>query len=51
MAYLSSANPVFVGQTSNGEAYHSDSRILLLDFSHGRTPTLAGIHTAHHTLE
>lgn len=29
--YLTSANPVFEAQTASGEAYHSDSRILLLD--------------------
>jgi hypothetical protein len=38
--YLSSADPVFEAQTANGEAYHSDSRILLLDFSRGLAPTL-----------
>jgi LssY C-terminus len=39
--YLSSAFPVLQAQTASGEAYHSDSRILLLDFSQGHTPTLA----------
>jgi hypothetical protein len=29
--YLHPANPVFQAQTASGEAYHSDSRILLLD--------------------
>lgn len=29
--YLQSDNPVFEAQTASGEAYHSDSRILLLD--------------------
>src|SRR5271157_4117457 len=29
--YLHSADPVFLAQTASGEAYHSDSRILLLD--------------------
>jgi LssY C-terminus len=29
--YLHSADPVFEAQTASGEAYHSDSRILLLD--------------------
>jgi LssY C-terminus len=30
--YLQSEAPVFEAKTSSGEAYHSDSRILLLDF-------------------
>jgi LssY-like putative type I secretion system component LssY len=30
-AYLQSANPVFEAQTTSGQAYQSDSRILLLD--------------------
>jgi hypothetical protein len=29
--YLRSGDPVFQGQTTSGETYHSDSRILLLD--------------------
>ena len=29
--YLRSANPVFKAETTSGESYHSDSRILLLD--------------------
>ncbi len=32
--YLHSADPVFQAQTASGEAYHSDSRILLLDLHH-----------------
>jgi hypothetical protein len=43
LEYLSSAVPVFQAQTASGEAYHSDSRMLLLDFSQGRAPTLAAI--------
>ena len=39
--YLTSAFPVFKAHTASGEAYHSDSRILLLDFSGSRAPTLA----------
>jgi hypothetical protein len=49
--YLSSAVPVFEAQTASGEAYHSDSRILLLDFSGGRAPTLAGIQAMDHARE
>ena len=30
-AYLSSENPVFQAQTSSGDSYHSDGRLLLLD--------------------
>ncbi len=29
--YLESANPVFEAETASGQAYHSDSRVLLLD--------------------
>ena len=32
--YVQSGNPVFEAQTASGETYHSDSRILLLDFHH-----------------
>jgi hypothetical protein len=49
--YLSSADPVFKAQTASGEAYHSDGRILLLDFNRGRTPMLAGIQATDHALE
>jgi hypothetical protein len=49
--YLSSAVPVFEAQTASGEAYHSDSRILLLDFSRGRAPTLAGIQATDRALK
>jgi hypothetical protein len=49
--YLSSADPVFKAQTASGEAYHSDGRILLLDFSQGRAPTLAGIQATDNVLE
>jgi len=41
--YYSSAVPVFQAQTASGQAYHSDSRMLLLDFSQRPTPTLAAI--------
>jgi hypothetical protein len=41
--YLPSALPVFQAQTASGEAYHSDSRMLLLDFSQRPAPILAGI--------
>ncbi len=30
--YLRSNNPIFEAQTASGDSYHSDSRILLLDF-------------------
>jgi len=33
-AYLESTNPVFEAQTASGQAYQSDSRILLLDLHH-----------------
>jgi hypothetical protein len=49
--YLSSAVPVFEAQTASGEVYHSDSRILLLDFSRGRAPTPAKIQASNHALE
>ena len=39
--YLRSANPVFQAETASGEAYHSDSRILLLNL-HSVTPITAG---------
>jgi hypothetical protein len=29
--YLQSANPVYEAETVSGQAYHSDSRILMLD--------------------
>ena len=44
--YLPSAVPVFQAQTASGEAYHSDSRMLLLDFSQRPAPTLAAIQAA-----
>jgi hypothetical protein len=49
--YLSSATPVFIAQTANGEAYHSDSRIVLLDFNQEPSPTLAGIQATDRSLE
>jgi len=49
--YLSSAVPVFQAQTASGEAYHSDSRMLLLDFSQGPAPTLAAIQPTDHAPE
>jgi len=39
--YLRSANPVFQAQTASGDAYHSDSRILLLNL-HPVASTTAG---------
>ena len=36
--YLHSPEPVFQAQTASGETYHSDSRILLLDFHPATAP-------------
>jgi hypothetical protein len=41
--YLASTLPVFQAQTASGEAYHSDSRMLVLDFRQRPAPMLAGI--------
>jgi hypothetical protein len=49
--YLVSAVPVFQAQTTKGEAYHSDSRMILLDFSQGPAPAFAQIQGAGHFLE
>lgn len=49
--YLFSTFPVLHAQTVSGEAYHSDSRILLLDFSQGHTPTLAATQPTDRGLE
>ena len=38
--YLYSSKPVFEAQTSSGDSYHSDSRLLLLDF-HSTSPVQA----------
>jgi LssY C-terminus len=38
--YLRSNNPIFQAQTSSGDSYHSDSRLLLLDF-HSTDPMKA----------
>ena len=38
--YLYSSKPVFEAQTSSGDSYHSDSRLLLLDF-HSTSPIQA----------
>ena len=40
--YLHSSKPVFEAQTSSGDSYHSDSRILLLDF-HSTSTTKAEV--------
>ena len=40
--YLASAVPIFQAQTTKGEAYHSDSRVILLDFSRGPAPLFLG---------
>ena len=39
--YLQPENPVFEAQTASGEAYHSDSRILLLDLHQARVVAAA----------
>ena len=49
--YLSSPVPVFQAQTASGEAYHSDSRMLLLDFRQRPALMRAGILAKDHTLE
>ena len=49
--YLAPAVPVFQAQTASGEPYHSDSRILLLDFSQRPAPMLAGILATDHAVE
>ena len=49
--YVGSAFPVFQAQTASGEAYHSDSRMLLLDFSRGPAPMVAGIQGTDQALE
>ena len=49
--YLASAVPVFEAQTTKGEAYHSDSRMILLDLSRQPAPTLAAIQAERRTWE
>jgi hypothetical protein len=51
--YLSSDNPVFQAQTSSGDSYHSDGRLLLLDVQptsattdRGRPPSFSTVGTA-----
>ena len=48
--YLSSALPVFTARTASGEAYHSDSKMLLLDFSRELASTRARIQATDHSL-
>ena len=48
--YLSSVLPVFTAQTASGEAYHSDSKMLLLDFSREVASTPARIQATDHSL-
>ena len=43
MEYLSSAVPIFRAQTASGEPFHSDSRMLLLDYSLRANPLVSGI--------
>ena len=49
--YVGSAVPVFQAQTASGEAYHSDSRMVLLDFSRGPAPMVVGNQGTDHALE
>lgn len=49
--YVGSAFPVFQAQTASGEAYHSDSRMVLLDFSRGAAPMVVGNQGTDHALE
>jgi hypothetical protein len=49
--YLSSPAPVFQAQTASGETYHSDGRMLLLDFSQIPAPMVAGIRATDHAPE
>ena len=49
--YLASAVPVFQAQTTKGEAYHSDSRMILLDFSRGSSPLVAETQGTGHSAE
>jgi hypothetical protein len=41
--YLHGVDPVFEAQTASGEAYHSDSRLLLLDLHPIIPPTKTGV--------
>ncbi|HEX5413897.1 MAG TPA: LssY C-terminal domain-containing protein [Terriglobia bacterium] len=49
--YFSSSHPVFEAQTVDGEAYHSDGRILLLDLNQENDSTVATIQGKDHVLE
>jgi hypothetical protein len=49
--YLASAVPIFQAQTASGEAYYSDSRMVLLDFSPEPAPMVAGIQAIDNALE
>ena len=40
--YLRCAEPVFTAQTATGQAYYSDSRMLLLELNRGAVP-MAGV--------
>ena len=48
--YLSSAIPVFEAHTASGKAYHSDSRMPLLNFNGEPAPRLAAIQASDHAL-
>ena len=49
--YLSSTVPVFEAHTASGEAYHSDSRMLLLNFNEGPAPRLTAIQATDQALK
>jgi LssY C-terminus len=44
--YVNRANPVFNAQTETGQAYYSDSRLLLLELNRGVLPRAAGTEVA-----
>ena len=49
--YLAPAVPVFQAKTASGETYHSDGRMILLDFSRRPAPMIGGIQGIEHSLE
>lgn len=48
VGYLASPVPVFRAQTATGEAYHSDSRMILLDFSQPLPSEVSGSQAKDH---
>ena len=49
--YLAPAVPVFHAHTASGAPYHSDSRMILLDFSRRSAPVVAEILATDHAVE